>query len=135
MLSGNTNRQIATKVSRPLSTVQRRTKKLIKMGWIKQTFELDYSRLGFKRGMLHIYLSDGDVYSVAEQVSKMAGVLSVTVHVGNSDVVANYVSRDSGELLELTIQVKKLPHIQRIVWSEEVAAIPGRSSIMSMLEA
>lgn len=135
MLSGNTNSQIAIKVSKPLSTIQRRTKRLIKMGWITPTFKIDYSKFGLKRGFLHIYLNDGDVHSVAEQVSRMAGVLSVSVHIGNSDVVAEFVSKDGPELLELTMQVKKMPHVQRIVWSEEVVAIPGKNSFMSMLEA
>lgn len=135
MLLGNTNRQMATKLAKPLSTIQRRTKRLVRMGWIKPTFEIDYSKLGLKKGLLHIYLNNGDVQSIAEQTSRMPGVLSVTMYIGNSDVVAEYVSRNGAELLELTVQVKKLQHVEKVVWSEEVVAIPGRNSIMSMLEA
>ena len=74
--------------------------------------------------MIHIYLKDGDMKSTAEQVSAMKGITSVSTHVGNSDIVTDFVYRDSEQIIDMVSSIKKLEEVDRTVWSEKVYALP-----------
>ncbi|SRR5579884_425218 len=124
MLSGLSNREIASRLKIPLSTVQRRTRKLFENGIIKNKISLDYKKLGFRSGILHIYLSDGNIHSAAEQISKIKGMLSTSIHIGNSDVVGFFVFKQADQLLDIMSEAKKIEGVERVVWSEEVFTIP-----------
>jgi hypothetical protein len=52
--------------------------------------------------------------------------LSVSIHIGNSDVVAEYVCKETSELLALIANVKHLDAVDRVVWSEEVTSMPAQ---------
>jgi Lrp/AsnC family transcriptional regulator for asnA, asnC and gidA len=124
MLSGLSNREIASRLKIPMSTVQRRTRKLFEKGIIKNKVSLDYKKLGFRSGILHIYLNDGNIHSAAEQISKIKGMLSTSIHIGNSDIVGFFVFRQADQLLDIISETKKIDGVERVVWSEEVAAMP-----------
>jgi DNA-binding Lrp family transcriptional regulator len=126
IMVGLSNREISKKVKIPLSTIQRRTRLLFGMGIIRRRYELDYQKLGYKKGYLHIYLSDGDVYSITEHLRHLDNILSVSIHIGNSDVVAEYVCKETSELLALIANVKHLDAVDRVVWSEEVTSMPAQ---------
>ena len=130
MLSGFSNRDIANEVKKPLSTIQRRTRQLLESELIKPRYELNYKKFGYKKGLLHIYLHDGNAQEIAEKVSSIKNILSASIHIGNSDVVAEYVCSDSGELLALMALLKKLPAVQRVVWSEEVFFMPAHKPLI-----
>ena len=49
--------------------------------------------------------------------------MSVSIHIGNSDIVAEYACRDSTGLMGLLAQIKGVPTVGRIVWSEEVSVM------------
>jgi DNA-binding Lrp family transcriptional regulator len=119
-LSGNSNAEIAGELKVPLSTIQRRVKKLVDSGVVSHQYRIDYKRLGYKKGFLHVYLNDGRIYEVAEKLRSVKNVLSVSIHIGNSDIVAEYIVQDNNELLELMGLAKHLPTVDRVVWSEEV---------------
>src|SRR6266542_6757552 len=87
MIAGNDNKQISEELDIPLSTVQRRTRNILLSGVVRVKVEPNFKRLGIKKGLLHVYLSDGDIRSRALKVAKMDGILSTSVHVGNSDIV------------------------------------------------
>jgi DNA-binding Lrp family transcriptional regulator len=124
MLSGFNNREIANKLKIPMSTVQRRTRRLFEKGIIKNKTELDYKKLGFRRGLLHVYLNDGNVHTAAEMVSKIKGILTTSIHIGNSDVVGLFVFKETDHLLDIMSEAKKIDGMERVVWSEEVANMP-----------
>jgi hypothetical protein len=52
--------------------------------------------------------------------------MSSAVHVGNSDIVGEFVYEDSEQLVDLISKVKELENIERVVWSEEVHLLPGK---------
>ena len=79
--------------------------------------------LGIKKGMLHTYLSDGHLRNTAEMISEMEGVLSVTIHVGNSDIVSEFVYENSEDLVDIMASIKKLEGTERVVWSEEIVKL------------
>ena len=50
-------------------------------------------------------------------------MLSSSVHVGNSDIVAEFVYEDSEQLLDTIVKIKRLESVERVLWSEEVFTI------------
>ena len=108
-----------------MSTIQRRTRKLFEKERISTKVELNYEKLGYKRGLLHIYLKKGQLDKIGKTVVEKRGMLSVSVHVGNSDLVALFVYRDSKDLIETMTNIKEIEGVERVLWSEEVYFIPS----------
>ena len=133
MMSGFSNADIAAELKKPL-TIQRRSRLLVASGLIEMKYRIDYKKLGYKKGFLHVYLKDGKIYEVAEALRKIDHVLSVSIHIGNSDVVAEYVTFDSSELLTLMADIKHLPTVDRVVWSEEVTYVEAVKPILPELD-
>ena len=73
LLKGKNSKSIATNLKSPLSTVQRRIRKLFEHHLIVSTVDLNYEKLGYKRGMLHLYLSNGHVNEVGQVLAEMPG--------------------------------------------------------------
>jgi DNA-binding Lrp family transcriptional regulator len=108
-----------------MSTVQRRTRKLFEKGIVRSRIELDYQKLGLRKGLLHVYLKEGHINSIAEKVSHIKGIQSATIHIGNSDIVGVFVFKDAAQLLEIMNYAKKIEGVDRVVWSEEVFTLPS----------
>jgi DNA-binding Lrp family transcriptional regulator len=123
MLAGDSNQAIAKKLKKPLSTVQRRTRHLLESETIRLRYEFNYKKYGYKKGLLHIYLEDGNIQETAEKIHSIKNILSVSIHIGNSDIVAHYACGDSNAMLELMAQIKHMLSVTKIVWSEEVLAM------------
>lgn len=123
LLNGKNNKEISTKIRIPLSTVQRRVRNLIAKNLVTLNSQINYPKFGFKVGMLHIYLEDGDFERIDNKIMELDGVTSVEVYIGNSDLIANVVYRRSIELLELIAKVKSFEKIDKIAWSEMVYKI------------
>ena len=62
----------------------------------------------------------------AQELLSNDGVISVGVHVGNSDIVGEFVYEDSEQIVELISRVKQLNEVEKIVWSEEMYLLDGR---------
>ena len=125
LLANHDNSFISQKLDIPLSTIQRRTRKLFEKEIISTKIELNYEKLGYKRGLLHIYLKKGQLDKIGQIVVEKRGMLSVSVHVGNSDLVALFVYRDSKDLIETMTNIKEIEGVERVLWSEEVYFIPS----------
>jgi len=125
LISGYSNKEISEKVKIPLSTVQKRTRKIIRKGLITIRKEPDYKKLGFKTAFIHIYVANDNIYSIAEKFSKMDGVQSVSLHTGNSDILGFFLYKNTKQLMGLVSEIKGIEGIQRIAWSEEVYVIPS----------
>lgn len=54
----------------------------------------------------------------------MDGVLSASVHVGNSDIVSEFVYEDSEQLVDTISKIKHMDGVDRVLWSEEVYEVP-----------
>ena len=124
LVAGHDNKRISSELQIPLSTIQRRTRQILEKGLVQHFFKPNYKQLGLKKGMIHVYLADGNMKSTAEKVAKMDGITSVAIHIGNSDVVADYVYKDSEQLVDILSSIKKLEGVERTVWSEEVFILP-----------
>jgi DNA-binding Lrp family transcriptional regulator len=124
LIPGFENKQISRELGIPLSTVQRRTRNIIRNGLVEVRIQPNFRRIGVKKGLLHVYIKTGEIKESAEKISKLDGVLSSSVHVGNSDVVAEFVYEDSEQLIDSIIKIKRLENVERVLWSEEVFTIP-----------
>jgi Lrp/AsnC family transcriptional regulator, regulator for asnA, asnC and gidA len=120
MVSGRNNKQISSQLSMPLSTIQRRVRALLVSGIITPRVQLNYEKLGFKTGLLHIYLQNGNIDQIAEKVYEIDGITSFEIHIGNSDILANVAYKVGKELLNIIAAIKKLEGVERIVWSERI---------------
>jgi Lrp/AsnC family transcriptional regulator, regulator for asnA, asnC and gidA len=130
MVDGRNNKQISSQLSIPLSTIQRRVRALLVSGIITPRVYLDYEKLGFKTGLLHIYLKDGEIDEIAKKVYEVDGITSFEIHIGNSDILADVVYKEGKELLNIIAAIKKLEGVERIVWSERIYQSPSKETRM-----
>ena len=75
----------------------------------------NFKILGIKKGMLHIYLKDGSLKQRAETLSKLDGILSVSIHVGNSDILAEFVYDNSECLVDIISEIKHMQGIEKVL--------------------
>lgn len=115
------NKQISSTLKIPLSTVQRRIKTLYENQFLVSKVNINYKKLGYTQGLLHIYLSDGNLEDILEKVSKITGIISIQVHIGNSDILAGLVYKKGYELLKVITSIKKMDGVENVVWSEQVS--------------
>ena len=128
MVDGQNNKQISSQLSIPLSTIQRRVRTLLTKEIITPSVKLNYEKLGFKTGLLHIYLKNGDIDETAKKVYELDGITSFEIHIGNSDILANIVYKEGKELLNIITAIKKLESVERIVWSERIYQSPSKET-------
>lgn len=123
LIPGLENKEISKELGIPLTTIQWRTRNIIKNDLVEIKFEPNFRRIGLKKGLLHIYTCAGSIKETALEISKFDGVLSSSVHVGNSDIVGEFVYEDSEQLLDTIVKIKRLESVERVLWSEEVFTI------------
>jgi Lrp/AsnC family transcriptional regulator, regulator for asnA, asnC and gidA len=133
LIAGLDSKEIATKVDRPLSTVQRRKRVLFEKGLLEVRTIPNYRKLGFKRGLLHVYVSNGEAELVGDKLARLKGIISASLHIGNSDLVGEFVYKDSVEILDLVSNVKKIEGVVNTVWSEQVLEISTSSNATPFL--
>jgi hypothetical protein len=63
--------------------------------------------------------------------------MSAGIHVGNSDIVAEFVYEDTGQLVDLISHVKEMAEVDSVLWSEEAYLLAGkgksRTSVLKRL--
>lgn len=131
--SGANNKDISRRLNIPLSTIQRRTRNLFDKGLVTSKVQVNYKEFGISRGLMHIYLRDGDAMGIAKKVSDVDGVIAVTIHIGNSDIVAEIVYKNGMSIMQIISNIKKIQGIEKVVWSEEIYSVPFRKSIDALL--
>ncbi|HET7644145.1 MAG TPA: Lrp/AsnC family transcriptional regulator [Nitrososphaeraceae archaeon] len=125
LVLGQDNKTISTGLKIPLSTIQRRTRRILQSGIVKVDYTPDFKMLGIKKGLLHTYLRDGQLRKTATMISEMEGVLSVSLHVGNSDIVSEFVYENSEELVDIIAKIKQIGGVDKALWSEEIVRLPS----------
>jgi DNA-binding Lrp family transcriptional regulator len=120
LVVGRNNKEICAELAVPLSTIQRRTRAIFEKEILMTKVELNYQKLGINKGLVHIYLADGEAMLIAKKLVEVSGVISVSIHIGNSDVVAEIIYRDSMDILNMLSLIKRIKGVQKVVWSEEI---------------
>ena len=94
--------------------------------------------MGFKSGLLHVYLKNGNIEEMVKKVNTLDQITSVEVHIGNSDMLGQVVYKEGKDLLNLISSIKKMEGVERVVWSERVYQSPSkgnRNIIVNMLNS
>ena len=120
LVLGYDNKKISSTLKIPLSTIQRRTRIILHSRLVNLDYQPNFKILGIKKGLLHVYIRDGQLKKTAEKISEMEGILAVTIHVGNSDVVAEFVYDNSEDLVDIIALIKQIQGVDKLQWSEEV---------------
>jgi DNA-binding Lrp family transcriptional regulator len=124
LLRGYENKKIATEVKTPLSTIQRRIRKIFENQYISRRNELNYKKLGLRKGYLQISLKGDKSYEVAHKLAGINGIISVAEVTGSFfDILCTYIFKNTDELFSLIENIKTIERIDKVAWSEEVRSI------------
>jgi len=126
MIKGDNNKEISSKLHIPLSTVQRRAKRILEQELVITTTHLNRFKFGYRTGLIHIYCSDKNIQQTAKKVLEFGGVTSVEIHIGNSDILADFAYKESKDLFDVILKIKQISGIERVIWSERISRLVER---------
>ena len=128
MVANKNNKEISQALKIPLSTVQRRVRDLISAGYINSKVEVNHQKLGFKTGLMHVYLRNGNIEEMTKKILDLDHITYVEIHIGNSDILGNVVYKEGIELLNLISAIKKMEGVDKILWSERIYQSPSKGN-------
>ena len=124
LLKGYTNKKIAFEANSPLSTIQRRIRKIFENEYIYKKNELNHRKLGLRKGYLLISLKGDYSYQVAQKISSLKGITYVSLVTGNIDILCVCLFRDTNDLFKIIESIKAIERVDKVTWAEEVRLIP-----------
>ena len=124
MLAGYSFAEIARKTGIPLSTVQRRSQRILQEGFVVPVTHLNFKKFGLRRGMLLFRCKNASLHKAVDLISRVRGVESASAYLGSLDVIANVVYADSKDVLDIISEVEKFDLINGVTWSEEIHSSP-----------
>jgi DNA-binding Lrp family transcriptional regulator len=121
---------LAAKLGIPRTTVQRRRNYLEKH-FLEFTYALNLRDLGYRRVDLLIYTGGGSTVTIAEKLLDRDEVVYVGRSIGEHtiDLRAEVIVKDNSQLLDLLEEVKAMPSVRDVVWSEIVQIMGRKRSI------
>jgi DNA-binding Lrp family transcriptional regulator len=134
LLKGYTNKRIALEAKSPLSTIQRRIRKIFENEYIYKKTELNHKRLGLRKGYLLISLK-GDYSSlIAQKVSLIKGITCVSLVTGSIDILCTCLFKETSDLFKMIESVKTIERVDKVSWAEEVHDIPSNETTISSFQ-
>jgi translation elongation factor EF-1beta len=128
LLKGYTSKEIALHERMPLSTAQRRIRRIYENGYVIKRNELNYKKLGLRKVYLLISLK-GDLSSeVAQNLSSIDGVNSVSLVSGGVDILCTCILRNTDDLFKIVGNIKAIERVDNVMWAEEVSSIPANET-------
>ena len=120
--------ELSEQLGIPLSTVQRRRKRLESEYLIKH-YSLDPMKFGYRRIDLLIYTEGGGTMEIGKELLKREEVTYAARTIGEHtiDLRVEVFVKDNGVLLNLLEDVKAMKGVRDVVWTEVVETI-GRKS-------
>ncbi|HKZ61098.1 MAG TPA: winged helix-turn-helix transcriptional regulator [Nitrososphaera sp.] len=121
---------LAAKLGIPRTTVQRR-RNFLEKHFLGFTYTLKLKDLGFRRVDLLIYTGGGNTVKIAEKLLERDEVVYVGTSIGEHtiDLRAEVIIRDNSQLLDLLEEVKGMPNVRDVVWSEIVKIVGIKKSV------
>jgi DNA-binding Lrp family transcriptional regulator len=154
-----TSLHISKKLKLPLSTVQRRRAAIECSSIVKKSYELDAKQFGWRTADILITVEKGDCVEIANRLltenigigpssdiskkinennNSSAGprVLETSLRIGDPivNVVARVIYKTSEELFHIIREIKKMPNISRVEWSEIVKVV-GRNNALVLSDS
>ena len=118
------NKQISTILGISLSTVQRRLRNLVEKGVIVTKLHVDYEKIGYRTGLIHVFKMKGNSNETVKAISKLKGVTSIENHIGDSHVLVGVVYRLSSDLSDIIEGIIQMEGLQGITCSERIPNSP-----------
>ena len=126
LLKGYTNKNIAIEAKSPLSTIQRRIRKIFENEYIHKKNELNHKKIGLRKGYLLISLKGDYAELVAQKVSTIKGITCVSLVTGNIDIMSTCLFKETADLFKIIESVKTIERVDKVSWAEEVRDIPSK---------
>jgi DNA-binding Lrp family transcriptional regulator len=123
---------LATKLKMPLSSLQRRRARLEKSLLIK-TYHIDLKASGGKMGDIVVHVDKGKSREVATNILKKykSNVMNVSTRINSEhNVAAQILYKDTAELHNLLENIKSIPYVTSLQWSEMVEMIGDNSPLV-----
>ena len=92
--------------------------------------EVNREKMGIKRGVIHVYIHNGDLDQTIHKINNVHSVESVEVHIGNSERVGNGPYADSKQLIRTISDIKHIEGVVKILWSEEVYNVKSNNNVI-----
>jgi DNA-binding Lrp family transcriptional regulator len=121
---GYTIKKIALHLKSPLSTLQKRTRRIFEMGYVVRKNELNYRKLELRKVYLMITLKGGCSSLVAQKISQIKGITFVSLVTGEIDILCICVFKYIDDLFKITENIKQIEGVDNVILSEEVNSVP-----------
>jgi len=114
----------------PRTTIQRR-RRFLEKNYLEFSYALNLKNLGFRRVDLLIYTGGGNTVAIANTLLERDEVVYVGRSIGEHtiDLRAEVIIGDNSELLDLLEEVKAMPSVRDVIWSEIVQIVGRKRSI------
>lgn len=114
----------------PRTTIQRR-RKFLEKHYLEYAYALNLKNLGYRRVDLLIYTGGGNTVTIAKNLLERDEVVYVGRSIGEHtiDLRAEVIIGDNSELLDLLEEVKAMPSVKDVIWSEIVQIVGRKRSI------
>jgi len=132
LLKGYQHKKIALEVKTPLSTIQRRIRKIFENQYVSRKNELNYKKLGLRKGYLQITLRGDKSYEIAQKLVGISGIISVSELTGSFDILCTCIFKNTDELFSLIENIKTIERIDKVAWVEEVRSKEVRQAAFGL---
>jgi DNA-binding Lrp family transcriptional regulator len=130
---------LSKKIKVPFSTVQRRTRELQSSSVLTKRFHIDIgSYLGVRRGDIIINIDKGKTKQVIQRILqnyRQRNILSISTRLNHMhNIVVSIVYKDEDELYEIMENIKSMPNVIGLEWSETVQDIEYPDAIENLVK-
>lgn len=124
--------QLSKDLNIPLSTVQRRRKRL-EEEFISESYSLRYEKFGKKHVTFIVSLGVGDTSEVAREILALEKVSALTRTFGDgADLKIEAILDSNQEFIETSEKIKSISGVQKISWFESIEVL-GRKKDADLL--
>ena len=125
---------MSRKLDIPLTTIQRRRKRLEKE-FLKEDHTFLLNKFGWRRVDFFISTRDGKTDALANELIDMDQVTAVGKSISEHtiDLRVETIVEDNHELLDILEKLKGMDGIRDVVWSEIVGTVGNKTSVPSYI--
>lgn len=124
LLEGYSNKKIALQAKSPLSTIQRRIRKLFENEYVIKRNEMNHKKLGLRKVYLLISLKGDFSTPIAQKISNIRGITFVALVTGGIDILCVCIFKDTDNLFKIIENIRAIERVDKVTWSEEVSTVP-----------
>ena len=123
LLKGYTNKMIALHSRSPLSTIQRRIRRIFERDYIVRKNEINHKKLGLRKVYLLVTLKGDFSQQIANKISVIQGVTFVSIVTGGIDILCICIFRSTSELFKIIERIRIIEGVDRVTSLEEISTV------------